>query len=178
MLYGDNIRLRAIERTDIPAFLRWFNDPEVRENLLLFAPMSVAQEELWFENKLQKNDEYLFAIEAHVEDAWVHIGNVGLHAIDWKNGSTIFGIAIGEKAYWNKGYGTDATRAMLRFAFAELNLHRVELEVFANNARAMRAYEKAGFKREGTRRQANFHDGQYRDAHIMAVLQEEFLTQR
>ena len=177
MIYGQNVRLRGIEREDIPTFVRWFNVPEVRQHLLMFAPMSKAQEERWFESTLDRRDDYLFAIEAHVDDGWVHIGNAGLHQLDWKNRSAVFGIALGEKAYWGQGYGTDATRTVLRFAFHELNLHRVELEVFDKNLRARCCYEKAGFRHEGTRRQSHFYDGQYQDAHLMAILVEEFLAE-
>jgi len=177
MYYGERVRLRGIEREDIPTFVRWFNDPEVRQYLLMYEPMSKAKEERWFEAHLEKQDEFGFAIEALIEDEWLHIGNVGLHQIDWKNRTAVLGIVLGEKAHWGKGYGSDATRTMLRFAFRELNLHRVELEVFEFNSRAARCYEKAGFQHEGTRRQALFREGRYHDAHRMAILQEEFLSQ-
>ena len=178
MIYGNRVRLRAIERQDIPTFVRWFNDPEVRQYILMFAPMSTAQEERWFESLQDRRDEFLFAIEAHAGDEWIHIGNTGLHNIDWKERSAIFGIVLGEKDYWGRGYGTDATRAMLGFAFETLNLHRVELEVFDFNPRAIRCYEKAGFRREGTRRESHFFDGRYHDAHLMSILQQEFLKSR
>lgn len=177
MLYGERVRLRGIEREDIPTFVRWFNDPEVRQYLLMYEPMSKAKEERWFEAQLESRDGFLFAIEALIEDEWMHIGNVGLHKVDWKNRTAVLGIVLGEKTHWGQGYGTDATRTMLRFAFRELNLHRVELEVFEFNPRAARCYEKAGFQREGTRRQSLFRDGRYHDAHLMAILQEEFLSQ-
>ncbi|MDI7275802.1 MAG: GNAT family protein [Anaerolineae bacterium] len=174
MYYGDRIRLRAIEREDLPTFVRWFNDPEVRRYLMMYEPMSMAKEERWFQGLLERRDEHLFCIEAAAGDQWVHIGNCGLHKIDWKNRNAEFGIAIGEKAYWGKGYGTDAARTMLRFAFHELNLHRVELEVFDHNARARRCYEKAGYRLEGTRRHALYRDGQYHDVHVMSILRHEF----
>ena len=174
MLYGKRVRLRGIEREDIPTFVRWFNDPEVRQYLLMYEPMSKAKEERWFESYLERKGDFLFAIEALIEGQWLHIGNVGLHQVDWKNRTGVFGIVLGEKQYWGQGYGTDAARLMLCFAFRELNLHRVELEVFDFNLRAVRCYEKAGFRREGTRRQALFRDGAYHDIHLMAILQEEF----
>ncbi len=177
MIYGERVRLRAVERSDIPTFVRWFNDPEVRRYLLMYAPLSTAQEERWFEELLQhmqRREEFVFVVEARVGDEWVPVGNVGLHRINWKDRSAVFGIALGEKAYWDQGYGTDATRTMLRFAFEGLNLHRVELEVMDDNARARRCYEKAGFRYEGTRRQVVFLEGRYHDAHLMSVLQEEF----
>jgi diamine N-acetyltransferase len=174
MIYGDSIRLRAVEREDIPTFVRWFNDPEVRDFLLMHAPMSLADEERWFESLPNRKNEFLFAVEALVDGRWVHIGNVGLHDVDWKNSHATFGIALGEKQYWGQGYGTQAARTVLRYAFNELNLHRVELEVFAFNPRAIRCYEKAGFRLEGTRRQSHFHQGQYHDAYRMGILRDEF----
>ncbi len=177
MLYGQRIRLRAIEREDIPTFVRWFNDPEVRQYLLMYEPMSTAQEERWFQGLLERRDDYLFAIEAQAGERWIHVGNCGLHQLDWKNRSAEFGIALGEKAYWGQGYGTDAARTVLRFAFHELNLQRVQLEVFDFNPRAQRCYEKAGYRREGTRRQALYRDGRYHDVHLMSILRDEFESQ-
>ena len=177
MLFGTRVRLRAIERDDLPTFVRWFNDPEVRQYLLMYEPMSMAKEERWFERRLEMRDDFLFAIEAHVDDQWVHIGNCGLHKIDWKNRNAVFGIVIGEKAYWRQGYGTDTAHTALRFAFNELNLRRVELEVYDFNPRARRCYEKAGYRHEGTRRQALFRDGRYHDVHLMAILRDEFASE-
>jgi diamine N-acetyltransferase len=174
VLIGEQVRLRAIEREDIPAFLRWFNDPEVRQYLLLYKPMSKGEEERWVEARQEARDEFIFGIEALIGKEWVLIGNVGLVKIDWKNRAATLGIVLGEKEHWGQGYGTEATRLMLRFAFHELNLHRVELDVFDFNQRAMRCYEKAGFRREGTKRAALFRDGRYHDVHLMSILQEEF----
>jgi len=178
MLFGEKVRLRAMEREDIATFVRWFNDPEVRQYLLMFAPMSKVAEERWFEAQLEKQDQYLFVIEARKdEDEWALIGNVDLSEVDLKNGSAKLGIVLGDKNYWGQGYGSDALRTMLRFAFDELNLHRVELDVYDFNSRARRSYEKVGFQLEGTRRQAVFRDGRYRDVHLLGILREEFLGQ-
>ncbi len=177
MIFYDDIRLRAIEREDIPTFVRWFNDPEVRRYLLMFEPMSKVKEERWFEARLALDNDFLFGIEAPVGEDWQLIGNVGLHRVNWTNSHCTFGIVIGEQAFWGKGYGTKATRAALRFAFHSLNLHRVELVVFDFNLRARRVYEKAGFRLEGTRREALFQDGAYHDEHIMAILRREFEQQ-
>ena len=177
MIYGEKVRLRAIERSDIPNFVRWFNDPEVRQYLVMHIPISFAQEEKWFEDmlqRMQRREALVFAVDARVGDEWVPIGNIGLYRIDWQNRCARFAIALGEKAYWDQGYGTDATRTILRFAFDELNLHRVELEVVDENMRARRCYEKAGFRYEGIRRKAIFLEGRYRDSHLMGILQEEF----
>jgi diamine N-acetyltransferase len=174
MIVGTKVRLRPIERDDLPRFVEWFGDPEVRRHLAIYLPFSLAQEERWFENlqgRLERQEDVLLAIET--ADG-VHIGNLGLHGINWKDRSAELGIAIGEKAYWNQGYGTDAIRTLLGLAFRELNLHRVFLRVDADNARAIRCYEKAGFQREGTSREAVFSEGSYRDQYVMSILESEF----
>jgi diamine N-acetyltransferase len=174
MILGKKVRLRPIERDDLPRFVEWFGDPEVRRHLAIYLPFSLAQEERWFENlqgRLERQEDVLLAIET--ADG-VHIGNLGLHGINWKDRSAELGIAIGEKAYWNQGYGTDAMRTLLGLAFRELNLHRVLLRVDADNARAIRCYEKAGFQREGTSREAVFSEGSYRDQYVMSILESEF----
>ena len=174
MILGKRVRLRPIERDDLPRFVEWFGDPEVRRHLMVYLPFSLAQEERWFENllgRLERQEDLVLAIET--ADG-VHIGNIGLHAIDWKNRHAEVGITIGEKAYWDQGYGTDAIRTLLGVAFGEMNLHRVFLRVDADNARGIRCYEKVGFQQEGTSREAVFKEGTYHDQHVMSILQPEF----
>lgn len=176
MIFGERVRLRAVERSDIPTFVRWYNDPEVRQYLNMYEPVSTEREERWFEELQKQENDRVYAIEARIGEEWVHIGNIGLHRIRWKDRCAILGIAIGEKQYWGQGYGTDAIRALLRFAFEEMNLQRVELEVLDFNTRARRCYEKVGFRYEGTRRRAVFSGGTYHDSLMMGILREEFLS--
>lgn len=174
MILGERVRLRPIERDDLPRFVEWFGDPEVRRHLMVYLPFSLAQEERWFEtllDRLERQEDLLLAIEA--ADG-VHIGNIGLHGVDWKNRNGELGIAIGEKAYWDQGYGTDAIRTLLGLAFGEMNLHRVFLRVDADNGRGIRCYEKAGFQQEGTSREAVFKEGTYHDQYVMSILRSEF----
>ncbi len=168
---GKRIRLRAIERRDIPTFVRWFNDPEVRQYLEMLMPMSQAQEERWFEAYLDKGDSHIWGIETLDGSL---IGNLGLSSIDWQNRQAVLGIVIGEKEYWDNGYGTEAITTLLRFAFEEMNLHRVSLRVFDYNQRAIRCYEKCGFMQEGRLRQARFHGGEYHDELVMGILRADF----
>ena len=171
MIYGQKTRLRRIEREDIPTFVRWFNAPEVREFLIMNRPISKAEEEQWFERQLGKENQEIFAIET--ADG-VHIGNIGLHDISWVHRHAELGIVIGEKEYWGQGYGSDAIRTLLRFAFQEMNLHRVYLRVYEDNARGIRAYEKCGFQHEGRMREAIFRQGRYYDELRMGILCHEF----
>lgn len=170
---GKKVRLRAIERSDIPAFVRWLNDPEVTQYLQIYMPLSLAQEERWFEDQLEQHDQSIFGIETL--DGKL-IGNVALVHIDWKNRRAGLGVMLGEKEYWGQGYGTDAITALLGFAFKQMNLHTVHLTTYEYNKRAIRCYEKCGFKLEGCMRQAHFYNGQYHDELVMGVLREEFLS--
>ena len=174
-IVGERVRLRGIERSDIPTFVRWFNDPETRGYLQMYMPMSQAAEELWFEAQLKAENRHIFGVET-LEGKL--IGNVGLEDIDWKNRSAVLGITIGEKDYWDHGYGAEAITILLKFAFAEMNLHRVSLSVYEYNQRGIRCYEKCGFKLEGRKREAHFHDGEYHDELIMGILREELLSVR
>jgi RimJ/RimL family protein N-acetyltransferase len=102
------------------------------------------------------------------------IGFVGLGGIQWNNGDAFVGISLGERQDWGKGYGTDAMRVLLRYAFDELNLHRVSLDVFEYNPRAIRSYEKAGFTVEGRCRQYLHREGKRWDLIFMGILREEW----
>ncbi len=168
MLYeGQKVRLRALERADLPHCVEWFKDPEVREFIFLDKPMSLAEEEKWYEEQLKRTNERVFAIETV---RGKYIGNLGLLKIDTKNRHAEIGIFIGDKASWGKGYGTDAIKQGLRYAFEELNLHKVYLTHFANNARGRRCYEKCGFVQEGVLRDHAFKGGRYHDHPIMGVI--------
>ena len=175
MIYGKRVRLRHAEREDLPRFVLWLNDPEVRQGLSLYLPLSQAEEEQWFENMLKSPPpERPLVIETKRNDHWHMIGNCGFHAIDWRNRSGELGIVIGDKTYWDQGFGTEVMLVLLRHGFSTLNLHRIFLRVFENNKRAIRAYEKAGFVQEGRIRQAEFSDGQYLDVIFMSVLKSEW----
>ena len=181
MIYGDRIRFRHAERSDIPTFVYWLNDPDVRQGISLYLPVSQAEEEGWFESMLTRSpDERVLCIEARqpaVEGQpllWKLIGNCGFHEIDWRNRSAEVGIMIGDKASWNQGYGTEAMRLLLKLGFEQLDLNRIFLRVFETNPRAIRAYEKVGFVHEGRQRQAERQAGRFIDVLVMSVLQSEW----
>ncbi len=174
MIVGEKVRLRPIEREDLPRFVEWFGDPEVRRYLGVTLPFSLAQEERWFEalqERLEKREAVVLTMETN---DGAHIGNISLFDINWQDRHAELGIAIGEKAYWGQGYGTDAIRTMLGVAFGELNLHRVFLRVHADNARGIRCYEKVGFQKEGTLRESVFRKAVYQDMIVMGILATEF----
>jgi RimJ/RimL family protein N-acetyltransferase len=175
MIYGSRIRLRAIDRADLPKFVDWLNDPEVRRGLMSYLPFSLPEEERWYEEMLKKpQEEHPLGIEIQTEEGWTLIGNCGLISIDWRVRQAEFGIFIGAKRYWNQGYGTEAFELMIQHGFHTLNLNRICLRVYENNPRAIRSYEKAGLTVEGRKRQAHYDEGQYYDVILMSILRSEW----
>ena len=174
MWRGDKVQLAAVQREYLPKYVEWLNDWEVSQFLMpgMPFPLNLDDETEWYESRRKDKDHVVFAILTLDENRL--IGNCGLNRIDLKNRCALFGIFIGDKEYLGKGYGTDATRTMLRFAFEQMGLNRIELEVYDFNPRAARSYEKAGFRREGTRRQALYRNGKFHDIYLMSVLREDW----
>jgi RimJ/RimL family protein N-acetyltransferase len=114
------------------------------------------------------------AIEADTEGKSSFIGFVGLRGICPRSRRAEIWIYIGDKAFWGKGLGQEATTALCRHAFEEMNLHRVWLELDPENVGAKKCYEKAGFVLEGTLRQAYYRRGKYRDTCMMGLLRPDF----
>jgi diamine N-acetyltransferase len=174
MIVGQRVRLRRIERDDLPRFVAWLNDPEVRDHLALYHPMGLADEERWFEDQLRLEPALRpLCIEAQEGGLWVPIGSLGLHQVDWKHRWGELGIVIGDKAWWGRGFGTDAVRTFVDWCFDELNLNRFFLRVFESNERARHVYRKLGFRDEGRLRQDRFHAGRYEDTVVMGILRDE-----
>ena len=175
MIVGKRVRLRAIERTDIPKFVTWLNDREVTEFLLWAHPLSQAEEEGWFNSMLNRPiTEHPKGIEIETPEGWQLVGNTSFHDLDWTHRAAEVGIFIGDKRYWSQGYGSEAMRLMLRYGFNDLNLHRIYLYVYADNLRGIHSYEKVGFIKEGTLRDAVFKNGRYQDVVEMSVLRPEW----
>jgi diamine N-acetyltransferase len=175
IIYGERIRLRAVEREDVKKYFEWVNDPEVTFGLSLYLPISMTDEEKWFERVSNRApDEKPFAIEVRAGDGWRLIGNCSFFDIDTVAHSAEVGIMIGDKALWNQGFGTETMYLLQRHGFETLNLNRIFLRVYADNLRAKHAYEKAGFVHEGTLREAVFKRGKAGDIHIMSVLRREW----
>jgi diamine N-acetyltransferase len=179
IIQSKRIRFRAPERSDISRFVGWLSDPEVTAGLLLAVPMGVADEERWFEEMIKSPlAEHPMTIEARQEgpdgESWTPIGSCSFHKIDWRNRHAELGIVIGDKRFWNRGFGTDAMRLLVKHGFKNLNFHRIYLHVHADNPRAIRCYEKVGFKHEGRLRADQFKNGIYIDTLVMSILDSEY----
>jgi len=171
-LIGNKIYLRPLEREDAPQCVTWLNDPEVTRNLRAYLPLNLRAEEDFIASLYQNDQEITLGICLRETDQL--LGGTGLHRIDHRSRHAAFGILIGEKTAWGKGYGPEATGLLVRYAFETLNLNRVWLHVYEYNQRGLRAYEKAGFKHEGVLRQDHFCEGRYWDTIAMAILREEW----
>lgn len=166
--------LRELRREDIPILNGWRNDRDVVRTLgANFAFVGPEVDQLWFDAYLKSRDKNVRL--AIVDDDGELVGCSYLLGISWIHRSAEFAIMIGAKERWQRGIGGNATRATLAHAFRDLNLNRVWLHVNADNARAIRLYEQAGFRHEGTLRAAAFKDGQYADVQVMAILANEHL---
>lgn len=176
LIHGGRTWLRPSERSDLPIFVRWFNDAGTTRYLSARAPMSLVGEERWFERMLERQgkDAYHFVICLMDDDR--PIGTIGFFAIDHVDGNAAVGVMIGEPGLWGQGLGTDALGALLAFGFGELRLERIWLEVYDFNVRARRSYEKCGFVLEGTLRRAIYRRGEYHDVHLMAILRKEWAS--
>jgi RimJ/RimL family protein N-acetyltransferase len=174
IIRGDKVYLRPSERSDIDDFVRWFTEAETLRYLAMRGPMGRAAEERWFDSMLERQGKRDYHFVICLLENGRSIGTIGLHEVDLESGSAAFGIAIGEKAEWDKGYGTDALNAICDFGFGELRLERIWLDVYAENARARQSYEKGGFTLEGTMRRAWFKRGEFSDVRRMSLLREDW----
>jgi len=176
MLKGKSVLLRPFKRSDISYFLNWFNDPEIVQYLDMYLPMTEMSEEKFIEElgTTRARSDVLFVIEAIEGDSTKPIGNCGLHQISPKDHDAIFGIIIGEKDYWSKGYGVEAARLLINYGFQQLNLHRISSAAVAFNERSIKLHKKLGFVEEGRLRQAMFKNGQYHDRLEFGLLREEW----
>ncbi|MCP1308417.1 GNAT family N-acetyltransferase [Paenibacillus tyrfis] len=173
ILEGKHIYLRPIEMDDLDDYYAYLSDPTTSRftgTQKVFSRQTAAS---WIENISKPDGSRVdLMIVSQATDRLV--GEVVLNDIDPVNRSANIRIAIAGQANQGKGYGTEAMLLMLHYAFGTLNLHRVELSVYAFNDRAIHVYEKLGFKREGVQRDSLYWDHQYHDAIIMSILEHEF----
>lgn len=178
LFHGKLVRLTA-EDPDVRAKVEvhWQRDSEYRR--MLDSEPAMVVSEKWLKGWFEKRDEegfspnrYVFSIRTLAEDKL--IGFFGLW-VDLVHSEAWVGIGIGEREFWGRGYGTDAMRLCLQYAFTELNVHRVSLGLMDYNPRALRSYEKAGFRLEGRTRGDIRRGGKYNDSLWMGILREEWL---
>ncbi|WLD94751.1 GNAT family N-acetyltransferase [Alkalihalobacillus sp. AL-G] len=173
---GATINLRKMSQQDKVDYQRWNNDMELAPMVNPFIDLQSAEEiDEYFQNihdKSRKN----YIIE-HIVDEKA-IGYLGLFNINHYHKNTECYIAVCEKSYHGQGVGYEAMQLLMEYVFREMNMHRLALRVFAENERAIRLYEKLGFKKEGYFRDTRFHNGGWQSSYIMAILQHEYQSDR
>ena len=176
MYFGEKVKIRALEMTDLPAIMKHWNNWENRRSTDMVMPRSELTEQKWLEKVSTPNpwrDGYVFfAIEDKISGEY--LGTTTLQQVHANYRSAEYGIMIHNPDNFGKGYGTDTTRVMLWVAFHILGLNSVMLKAFDFNNSGIRAYEKAGFKHVGVLRKAAFVEGQFNDVVVMDILKEEF----
>jgi RimJ/RimL family protein N-acetyltransferase len=169
-LIGKKCYLSPIDANDAEKFTEWLNDLEILNNLQLYPAIINAENEKTFLNNLGKEHNYSI-IDNKTDEL---IGNCGFVEIDNINQAAEIGIFIGNKNYWNKGYGTEALTLLLDYGFKALNLHNILLKVYEYNERARKCYEKIGFKEIGIRREALHRNMEKHNIIFMDILPNEF----
>lgn len=179
ILKGELVRLSAIDPQEFgKAISNWSRDSELgrywdARQVSLRSAKSVSDH---FEKELQETSpqEYNFTIRALDDDRL--LGDLGFFVTNnWGPRDAFIGLGIGDRTNWGKGFGTDAMKIALRFAFTELNLRRVTLNVFEYNPRAIRSYEKTGFQHEGRLRKALLREGKRWDMLYMGILRDDWM---
>ncbi|MFY4777344.1 GNAT family N-acetyltransferase [Metabacillus sp. RGM 3146] len=171
LFYGDKVKLSIAREEDSEIMLKWGEDSEYLRNVDTEIAFPKTKEQLTTKGQKDLNEVY-FRLRTIDEDHL--IGFVAIHSIEWNNRAGLLAIGIGESSNRNKGYGSDALKLILRYAFHELNLDRVGLEVIEYNKGGIRSYEKVGFQQEGKKRSVVYRDGKRYDIIVMGVLRNEW----
>ena len=170
MLLGEKVYLRRLERSDLEKSLRWINNPEIMVIMGVFGPRTALEQEQWYEGIAQSRSNLIFAV-CLVNNS-EHIGNISLFDIDYINRNAGLSIFLAEPEHQGCGYGAEAVRLMVEYAFVYLNLHKVYSKT--ERLEAARMYERVGFKKEGVLREHEFKYGQYTDKLVYGLLRTEF----
>lgn len=174
MISLNKVLVRPIERSDLSLIQKWYNDDEVMlwgsgAKPDIMVSMDYL-EEVWYD-EIYSDSSTRMLIETKEGQP---IGVIGYRNMNIQERRCRLSIFIGEKDFWGKGYGSDAVKAFIRFLFNRCNINRVEADTWDGNERALKCFEKCGFKIEGRLRKAKFVEGQYRDEIILGILREDF----
>lgn len=172
---GEKVSLRALEREDINEnYLKWINDSEINQYMESGSyPSNMESLYRYFEGGQNASSSVSFAI-INNEDG-KHIGNVKIDSIHWIHRRAFLGIMIGEKSSQGKGYGTEATKLALTYAFNQLNLVKIKLGVVASNIAAVKIYEKIGFNQVGYLVDEFYYHGKYHDMIYMEIHKKDYI---
>ena len=169
---GKRIYLRPLEIEDVPFLQALVNNEEIHPFLGVYWPLNGVAERAWLEGLYANREKFPFGIALQEGDRL--IGSCELRLGPAAHRTADLGIGIGESGFQGKGYGSEAIGLLLEYGFGTLNLNRIELKVYGNNARGIRCYEKCGFRREGVLRESRWWGGRWWDTLQYAVLAHEW----
>lgn len=168
MIAGEKTVLKGLTRESAALIYEWVNREELRPLTGTVYPVSEYEHEEWVKKMATASDKKLFLICC--KDGGKPIGTVGLKNFDWLNRRAELFVSIGDGGYVSGGYGTDAVKTLVHYCFNSLNLHKISARVYESNPRAIRCYEKVGFKKEGLLMDEHFSSGAYENVVVMAII--------
>ena len=159
--------------------MNWVNNMHANQYLTRVFPITLESEQEWLQFTENSTNEFVWGIFVDSEDASqdeekILIGSCGIHKIDWVSRTAETGISIGLEAYWSKGIGTKVKKIVMQYAFKNLNLNRISVNVIAFNERSLALQKKAGFTEEGRLRKMFYKNGKYYDEVLFGMLHEEY----
>ena len=171
-ILGNSVTLRAIEPQDLDLLRDMLNDPDMEDKVIGWTfPVSEQMQGIWYEKACFDTNNIRLVIDAGEHGS---VGLVTLHDFDWKNRAASVGIKIASTNLRSKGIGTDSVMAIMRYAFDELGLHRLESTAFADNLPSLNLFRKCGWQVEGTKRERAFKNGKFRDLNVIGILENDY----
>lgn len=169
-LRGEKCVLRPPRKEELSTYQSWFTDPDVLRFMPGIGSFSDSQEEEWFKRTADDPTVVAWAIEV---DGRV-VGTCGIHGLDFRHGHGESGLVIGDKSMWRRGIASEAMALRTRFAFRELNLHKIRSRAFMGNEGSKRALQKAGYRQSGVQREEYYRGGTWHDLWMGEVLREDW----
>ena len=166
-LEGKRVYISPMNPEDAEIYTKWLNNSNITQYLSIHNGLVSILGEKDYVEKFSKIEFHMCIVKKENDEM---IGNIALEDMDYKNGTATLGIFIGDEENLSKGYGSEAINLLTEFAFKELRLHNIKLDVYDLNARAQKAYTKCGFKEYGRRHEALFRNGEYHDIVMMELI--------
>lgn len=173
MLETDRLCLKLLDERDENDIVRWRNRKDIIDSLFSYKGVTITEHRQWFD-KYSRDDSRIEFVISKKEDS-LKIGTIGLSSIDHRNQKAEYGILIGEAQERGKGFAYEASIAIVNYAFSELNLHKLKLNVFLDNPSAINLYKRLGFKEEGVLHQEIYKNSGFKDVMVMGLLKEEWV---
>ena len=172
-IVGKNLVLRALDSDDLERLYRWSNDPDVQQGLGGWHfPLSRGSLQKWIDSFAYDSRDQRFVIETESDGG---IGLVTLTNINWKDRNAFHGILIGEKNARRKGHALNATKAIMRYAFEELNLARLDTTIVEFNTASLHLHvDRCGWKEEGRKANAVYRNGRYWSVVVLGITRAEY----